>query len=83
MCMCRAVQPALTPEDPAFPHLDFVVISHNHYDHLDAGEPHSVLEYRKHIFSMYRIHSRRSRVHASGAARVVQGCTLLAPTSKR
>jgi L-ascorbate metabolism protein UlaG (beta-lactamase superfamily) len=34
---CRAVQPALVPEDAAFPQLDFVCISHNHYDHLDAG----------------------------------------------
>lgn len=34
---CRAVQPALVPEDAAFPQLDFVCISHNHYDHLDTG----------------------------------------------
>jgi hypothetical protein len=34
---CRAVQPALVPEDAAMPRLDFVVLSHNHYDHLDAG----------------------------------------------
>jgi hypothetical protein len=35
---CRAVQPALVPEDAAFPQLDFVCISHNHYDHLDTGQ---------------------------------------------
>jgi hypothetical protein len=39
----RAVQPALTPEDPAFPQLDFVCISHNHYDHLDTGECEATL----------------------------------------
>lgn len=34
----RAVPPALVPEDAAFPRqLDFVVLSHNHYDHLDSG----------------------------------------------
>ncbi|WIA35529.1 hypothetical protein OEZ86_003955 [Tetradesmus obliquus] len=33
----RAVQPALVPEDAAMPRLDFVLLSHNHYDHLDTG----------------------------------------------
>jgi L-ascorbate metabolism protein UlaG (beta-lactamase superfamily) len=41
LCVCtcarRAVQPALVPEDAAMPRLDFVLLSHNHYDHLDSG----------------------------------------------
>lgn len=33
----RVVPPAFEVEDPKMPKLDFVLLSHNHYDHLDAG----------------------------------------------
>jgi L-ascorbate metabolism protein UlaG (beta-lactamase superfamily) len=42
---CRAVQPALVPEDTAFPQLDFVCISHNHYDHLDTGQAPAAVQH--------------------------------------
>lgn len=45
LCCCRRVaQPALKVDDPNFPHISFVVISHNHYDHLDYN---SVLQLHK------------------------------------
>ncbi|KAK9804032.1 hypothetical protein WJX73_005242 [Symbiochloris irregularis] len=31
----RVVPPAMQPLDASFPHIDFIVLSHNHYDHLD------------------------------------------------
>ena len=40
----RVVQPALKMDDTQLPHIDFVVISHNHYDHLDYN---SVLQLHK------------------------------------
>ena len=40
----RVVQPALSLDDPKLPHIHFVVISHNHYDHLDYN---SVLQLHK------------------------------------
>eukprot|EP00803_Ostreobium_quekettii_P000973 evm.model.scf_2848.1 EVM.evm.TU.scf_2848.1 scf_2848:2306-4120(-) len=33
----RVVPPSVDLDDPQFPKLDFVVISHNHYDHLDRN----------------------------------------------
>ncbi len=33
----RIVEPAIKLSDPALPKIDFVVISHNHYDHLDTA----------------------------------------------
>ena len=38
------VQPALSLDDPKLPHIHFVVISHNHYDHLDYN---SVMQLHK------------------------------------
>lgn len=40
----RVVQPALQLGDPKLPHIHFVVISHNHYDHLDYN---SVMQLHK------------------------------------
>jgi N-acyl-phosphatidylethanolamine-hydrolysing phospholipase D len=33
----RVTAPALLPEDPGFPEVDMIFISHNHYDHLCSG----------------------------------------------
>ncbi|PNH03963.1 N-acyl-phosphatidylethanolamine-hydrolyzing phospholipase D [Tetrabaena socialis] len=38
----RLVAPALTCEEPQMPALDFVLLSHNHYDHLDTGSVRSL-----------------------------------------
>ncbi|KAL3133187.1 hypothetical protein ABBQ38_007077 [Trebouxia sp. C0009 RCD-2024] len=40
----RIVQPPFKLDDPQLPHIHFVVISHNHYDHLDYN---SVLQLHK------------------------------------
>ena len=43
--LCRRIaQPALKADDPKLPHISFVVISHNHYDHLDYN---SVMQLHK------------------------------------
>ncbi|KAL6766392.1 hypothetical protein ACKKBG_A35850 [Auxenochlorella protothecoides x Auxenochlorella symbiontica] len=38
----RVTPPAFTLEAPALPRLDFVLISHNHYDHLDRASVKSL-----------------------------------------
>ena len=40
----RIVQPPFKLDDPQLPHIHFVVISHNHYDHLDYN---SVMQLHK------------------------------------
>lgn len=43
--LCRRIaKPALKAEDPQLPNIDFILISHNHYDHLDYN---SVLQLLK------------------------------------
>ena len=40
----RNVPPALDAASPRLPAVDFVLISHNHYDHLDTGSVRSLNE---------------------------------------